>query len=216
MATGIFPSARMLEVPGIGTFQGRLLHSAQWDSHIDLRNKKVAVVGSGASAAQIVPEIAKVEGVEVTQFFRRASWLVPPVSSAISPKTQERFRKYPILLRLFRWTLYLYYEIIYFFVFGSDLLRSFTMKTSRSYVLKNAPSKYHDILIPDHPVGCLRTVFDVTYLKSLHLPNVNLVKQPVRRLLEGGLMTANGCYYDFDVIVSATGFDTARTASFFI
>ncbi|KAJ3546874.1 hypothetical protein NMY22_g1862 [Coprinellus aureogranulatus] len=208
-ATGILHIPDLSGIPGVERFEGKLLHTSSWDPNIDLRNKKVAVIGNGPSGCQILPAIADSEGVEVTQFFRKANWFIPAVSTSISSKMQQRFRRFPSLLPAFRFLLFWVHELLYLFIFGSTFLRStLTEKLCRRYVKRNAPLKYHSMLLPDYPLGCQRIVFNVSYLQTLHKPNVKLVKQPVKRFTDSGLLTVDGQLHRFDVIIAATGYMT--------
>ncbi|KAF6757314.1 hypothetical protein DFP72DRAFT_1168556 [Ephemerocybe angulata] len=209
-ASGILSAPRMPRVPGMGEFEGKMFHSSRWESDVDLRNRGVAVIGNGASAAQVIPGIVAVEGIKVTQFMKKPNWHLAAFSSG-NPETQKRIRESRYIFRITRMSWYLLLEVVYLMVYGSDLLRPLAMKISKNYTLKAAPAKYHDMLIPDYPIGCRRIIFDTSYFESLRRDNVRLVNQPVKRMTETGVITGDGQYLDFDVIIAATGFDTHLT-----
>ncbi|MEQ8691050.1 MAG: NAD(P)/FAD-dependent oxidoreductase [Pseudomonadales bacterium] len=100
-----------LKAPGIEEFNGRRFHTALWDDDYDLTDKRVALVGTGASAAQALPGIAPMAK-QVTVFQRKAAWVFPRMSAEISDQRRELFNKYPWLMRLYRWFIWLQMDVL--------------------------------------------------------------------------------------------------------
>ncbi|PCG95487.1 Hypothetical protein PENO1_073290 [Penicillium occitanis (nom. inval.)] len=224
---------------GIERFAGSVLHSARWDAQSDLRDKDVIVVGTGSSAAQIVPELIKEStGVKsVTQVMRTPPW----VSPYIQPSTIRLYERYgpwlmrniPGLERILRLTIFLRLEFDYFSIIADGWLARWMRPRVESQLLKHlystAPQKYHDILTPNYGVGCKRRVFDVNWLQALHHPSVTLTTRPLQSVqahsvtlggldksshtIEGSQMDSSGdVTIPADVIILATGYQASTWA----
>ncbi|KAI0073282.1 FAD/NAD(P)-binding domain-containing protein [Panus rudis PR-1116 ss-1] len=220
------------DLDGVRTrFKGRFFHSARWDHSVDLRHKRVAVIGNGCSAAQFLPVIPKNQPFKssISGEHRCGSSLAyaPFGSSEISLKiayaVQIRrayselekwiFRNIPIVMRLYRWGIVAWQEFLWLMIMTLGLknpLRPPFMKYLTYYMKKKAPKKYHDILTPDYPFGCKRLIVDTGYYDMLHRPNVALSDDGIVDITEVGILTKNGKRFPFDVIILATGFITDK------
>ncbi|TCD60400.1 hypothetical protein EIP91_010226 [Steccherinum ochraceum] len=196
-------------------FRGAHFHSARWDHSVDLKNKRVAVIGNGCSAIQLVPFLSEDPTTHVTSFCRTPSWLLPNMAAPISGFWRAIFRYIPFAMRLQRWaifsqfTSYEQHETIYaLLVRGppSAFGRRLIMKILRKYIQATAPAEYHERLTPKYPFGCKRFIIDAGYLKALHRPNNDVNFDGVADVTEKGILTKKGEHYDLDVIVEATGF----------
>jgi len=116
----------------------------------------------------------------------------------------------PFVARLLRWFFFWFHELMYFVIFKPKWTRHYLKKFGSYIVVREAPEKYHKILIPDFPVGCRRIVYDSEYLKVLHRPNVDLRSTAVAEICSEGVITTDGEKLPFDVIVCATGFVADR------
>ncbi|KAF8133737.1 hypothetical protein EV363DRAFT_1430286 [Boletus edulis] len=209
-AVGILEIPRIpYEIPGIETFKGISFHSAAWPRGLDLRHKRVAVIGNASSGyltnAQFVPYLAADPSVYVVNFIRTPVWFNTRPHIPYSDTAKWAFANIPFMMRLHR--AYIMYK------FDSPLLwpqsvaaRERHRRALRQYILDSTPSKYHDDLIPTHPPGCKRTVADSGYIKSLSLPNVALNFDGIDHIAENGILTKKGEELPFDIIVYATGF----------
>ncbi|KAJ7684236.1 hypothetical protein DFH06DRAFT_1462606 [Mycena polygramma] len=207
-ATGILEVPRFPDIPGISRFHGNSFHSARWDNSVSLAGKRVAVVGSGASATQYVPIISKDPSVNVTQFCRSPGWILPPVRKDYSALQIWLLEHVPFYLRAFRIFTFFMNELLYLLVFASKPLNLYAERQVRAYMLRNVPMEYADKLIPSRPndkVGCKRVIYDTDYLSSLARPNMSLVWDPIESITEDGILTKEGTL-PFDVIIYSTGY----------
>ncbi|KAJ3514913.1 hypothetical protein NLJ89_g2093 [Agrocybe chaxingu] len=185
-AHGILHIPKMPAIPGLENFKGTVMHSARWDKSVDLRGKRVAVIGNGSSGAQIMSNIPAIEGIQVTQFYRTRNWHLPGFGRPMSGVMNWALTHVPFLSVLFRW-----------FIFWV-LLAASTRST--------APKEYHDILIPSFPVGCRRIIYGSTYFSVLRRPNVGISRSGIASVYSNGVITEDGKSLPFDVIICATGF----------
>ncbi len=191
---------------GLENYQGKFFHSATWDNTVSLKGKKVAVIGTGASGVQIIPELVdKVS--QLTVFQRTPGWVLPRNDFHISDQWQKRFRKFPILMRFYRWYIYCLIEWrLKFFVTGSHLNRWFNGVGYR-YLRKCVPDEVlRKKLTPNYPIGCKRILYSDDYFQALQKPNVSLVDEAVVSFTPNGIKSVSGEEHEFDVVVAATGF----------
>jgi cation diffusion facilitator CzcD-associated flavoprotein CzcO len=197
---------RYPNLPGRETFSGAAFHSATWDHSVDLRGKRVGVIGNGASAIQLIPPVAE-QAAELRVFQRSAHWIVPRLDGPYSRLAQAAFRVRP-LWRLYRAFLYWRQEILFTLGFrrnslGSRLLRRHLERRVRTEV---ADPALHAKLTPDYPPGCKRGLISNDYYPAINRPNVSLVSDPLREVVPEGLRCEEQTY-PLDAIVYATGFD---------
>ncbi|KZV62264.1 FAD/NAD(P)-binding domain-containing protein [Peniophora sp. CONT] len=197
------------DVPGVKDFKGDVWHSARWNHNVDLRGKRVGVIGNGCSGAQLIPRIAEDPTVQVTNFVRSQQWFVPRLQSEYSATVKSIFRYVPGIMRAYRACLYLKTELNFLMLSDTDnFMHKAAVKDWTEYIRKAAPEKYIDKLIPAYPPGCKRVVLDPGYLASLHRPNVDLKWTPIDSVCSEGLRLATGEVVPLDVIIFATGFST--------
>ncbi|KAF7359016.1 hypothetical protein MSAN_01242300 [Mycena sanguinolenta] len=224
-AIGVLEAPRFPDIPGISLFEGNQFHSAQWNTELELRGKRVAVIGNGASAMQFVPIISEDSTVEVTEFCRTPNWLVPAMNIKYHWLSKWAFSYVPFVLFLHRFSLFLTLELLYLLVFHNAPLR-FLMKmvilrmlakktecltksqTMKKYISTTAPKEAVVKLIPDYKPGCKRLLQDTNYLTALHRPNLILNWDGIHSIFERGIITEKGVKLEFDVMIFATGFVT--------
>eukprot|EP01059_Diplonema_ambulator_P019423 TRINITY_DN3264_c0_g2_i2.p1 TRINITY_DN3264_c0_g2~~TRINITY_DN3264_c0_g2_i2.p1 ORF type:complete len:561 (+),score=164.05 TRINITY_DN3264_c0_g2_i2:59-1684(+) len=198
--------------PGLETFKGQQMHTATWDSNITFDGKKVAVVGSAASAVQAIPHIAK-HAAHLTVFQRTPNWVLPKEGGeqGYSTITRHAIRYVPFLRHLIRSALYWRNEWVFWFLFygKTGIVYNMLYKAMTHYIRRKCP-RYADVLIPDYKIGCKRILLSNTYYPALMRENVELVGG-VDAVREGGLVTG-GRTIEADVIVWATGFDVRGEA----
>ncbi|KAL4768010.1 hypothetical protein BDW60DRAFT_220057 [Aspergillus nidulans var. acristatus] len=207
-AVGGLVNPQELKIPGAEQFQGEIIHTAKWKTGFDLTNKRVAVIGNGASAAQLVPAIIH-EAKSVTQFMRTPHHIVDASNHQISPEWRFLLRRIPLLLYLIRLILFLYMEITWFRFQNNKLGkigRASVEYRSRKYVQDKAPESYLDLLIPTYEFGCRRRVFDRGYLGCLHKPNMRLTNDPIMQINSNSILTFSGEEIFVDAILLANGF----------
>jgi cation diffusion facilitator CzcD-associated flavoprotein CzcO len=201
------------DLPGRDAFAGAAFHTAAWDHSVDLAGKRVGVIGTGASAIQVVPEIAKVAG-HLTLFQRTPPWIMPKHDHAIAGSTKARYRRLPFLRRLERARLFWLHELRAFFGFTKvSKLTKQAEGLARHHLSKAVPDRaLRAKLTPNYRLGCKRVLISDDYYPALQRPNVILETGDIARLTGAGVTTADGRVHDLDVIVYATGFDV--TGSF--
>ncbi|KAG0701974.1 hypothetical protein DFH29DRAFT_1048990 [Suillus ampliporus] len=193
------------EIPGVRKFQGTSFHSAQWPGSIDLRNKRVAVIGNASSGAQFVPSISEDPSVEVINFIRAPNWFRTGPHIPYSDTEKWIFSNIPLAMRLHR-ALIMFRFDFRCLVPSSDKALKKRREMMTKYILDTTPSRYHAHMIPDYPPGCKRTVADSGFLESLHRPNLTLNFDGIAEIVESGIVTKTGDMLPFDVIIYATGF----------
>jgi cation diffusion facilitator CzcD-associated flavoprotein CzcO len=206
-ATGQLSRPRIPDVPGRDSFAGAQFHSAQWDHGVDIRGKRVAVVGGGASAIQIVPAIADaVEHLTVVQ--RSPSWVVNKYDWRPTRLEKWLSRRVPGLLRLYHNAMWLWFESRYPFVLRRlDPVRRLWEAERRRTIRRTIPDRAKaDAVIPDYPMGCNRLLLSRDWYPTLARDDVDVFTAAVDRVIPQGLITADGRRVDVDVIVWCTGF----------
>jgi cation diffusion facilitator CzcD-associated flavoprotein CzcO len=199
------------EFEGAQRFEGQSWHSSEWRHEIDLRGKRVAVIGSAASAVQIVPEIAKLAK-HVYLFQRTANYIVPRDDCAYSDSQKRRFRRWPWLLKLYRLFLFLRYELLIYPIVKThrrNIQRMYGMRQFHHY-LGNCVSDpgLREKLTPDYPLGCKRILISDNFYQTFNRANVSLVTTEISHMTAHGVQTVDGVEHAADIIVYATGFDT--------
>lgn len=227
------PNTWPKNIPGIEEFEGEITHTARWNDQIDLRDKNVIMIGSGCSAAQVMPELAKAEANvrSITQLMRTPPWVSPdslsPTQLAFYEKWSPTIMEYvPGLASFARNALFLSLEKNFYDMFA-DTPRGRRMRSVKEERLlrnmrKLAPKKYHEILTPNYSLGCKRRVIDGAWYRSLHAPNVELSTQPLTQVHAKSVTLGPGVHYPpdksegmddireipADVIILANGFET--------
>ena len=207
-AVGLFGAPKLPDIPGLADFGGPVMHTAQWDSGVELAGEKVAVIGTGASAVQVVPELAKVAG-SVTVFQRTPPWMVPKDDRAYSPAELALFRRNPLAVRRSRWKIW---KLQHDFTAnrGDDPTAAARSRVATSFLERTvADEQLRSALTPDYPFRCKRVLLGEDYYQTLQRDNVRLVTTPITRLTPGAVETADGAAEDVDIVVLATGFETS-------
>lgn len=206
-ATGQLSRPRIPDVPGRASFAGAQFHSAEWDHGVDLRGRRVAVVGGGASAIQVVPSIAdEVEHVTVIQ--RSPSWVVNKYDWRPSRLEKTLLRRAPALQRLYHKAMWWWFESRYPITKRTlDPVRRL-WEAERRWTIRRVvkhPTKIA-AATPDYPLGCNRILLSRDWYPTLARPDVSVVGAGVTAMTERGLVCSDGCEVHADVIVWCTGF----------
>jgi cyclohexanone monooxygenase len=207
-ASGVLTTPNLPDIAGVETFAGVTIHTARWDHAQDLTGKRVAVIGTGASAVQVIPEIApKVSSLKVFQ--RTPIWCFPKLDLPLAAPMRWAMRL-PGGKALQRLASQAYVEATfpiaaqYFTVFP---LAKQMEKAGRSYLRRQVHDPdLREKLTPRYAVGCKRPGFHNTYLSTFNRDNVHLVVDPIDRITPNGVVTADGTAHDVDVLILATGF----------
>jgi cation diffusion facilitator CzcD-associated flavoprotein CzcO len=211
-AVGAISYPRDVKFPGMERFHGPMFHTARWDHSVNYANKKVAVIGNGCSAAQVVPAIApKVKSVK--QYARSGQWYHARPNHVYSSLEKFLFKWLPLHQRLLRLRIFLDADeqtTTYFPTPKGVKARLRAEEESRAYIHSIAPKKYWESIVPTFPLGCKRRIFDPDYLEALNRPNVELLNHGIKEITKTGIISSGGLEDDFDIIVLATGFQVAQ------
>lgn len=207
-ASGVLTTPKLPEIDGVDTFGGVTIHTARWDHSQDLTGKRVAVIGTGASAVQVIPEIAP-KVAQLTVFQRTPIWCFPKLDLPLPAPVRWSMRL-PGGKALQRLTSQAYVEATfpiaaqYFTVFP---LAKRMESAGRAYLRRQVRDPVvREQLTPRYAVGCKRPGFHNTYLSTFNRDNVDLVVDPIARITPTGVVTADGTAHEVDVLILATGF----------
>lgn len=194
------------DIEGRERFSGISFHSAQWDDNVDLAGKRVAVIGSAASAVQIVPALAsKVE--RLMLFQRTPNWVLPRGDRAVGAWRRRAFAKVPGLARLYRSWLYWLAESRWPAFRSGSIANRIGQLWSQWHLRRQVPdAALRARLMPGYPMGCKRVLRSDDFYPALTSANVDLVTDAITAVDEDAIVTENGTRYEADVIVYATGF----------
>jgi cation diffusion facilitator CzcD-associated flavoprotein CzcO len=207
-AVGLFGAVRYPDITGLGDFEGELMHTARWDPTVELTGKRVAVVGTGASGVQLVPELAAIAG-QLTVFQRTPPWMVPKEDRPYSPDELTRFRRLPWAPLRERWRLWKFQHDAT--ALTADHPRAAVVQEfSEAFLRRHVDDeKLRDALTPRYPFRCKRVLLGEKYYRALQHPHVRLVTDPIERITRASVITSGGDAVDVDAIVLATGFETS-------
>ena len=210
LATGPLNKPALPDIPGMASYTGEAFHSSHWCHDIDLRGKRVAVVGTGASAVQFVPEIAP-QAAHVDVFQRTAAWVLPRWDTPYGSLKRWAYRYVPGLQRLSRWRVYWFNEIVGMGFMGSKRVQHLLKRLSGHHLQRQVTDPaLRAALTPDFNPGCKRLLISNTWFPTLQRPNVRLVTQAVAGITANGVVGADGSHYPCDVIIWGTGFKAAE------
>ncbi|MEU8898285.1 NAD(P)/FAD-dependent oxidoreductase [Nocardia sp. NPDC048505] len=210
-ATGFLSQPYTPPFPGIETFQGKILHTTAWEDDFDLTGRKAAVIGTGATAVQLVPEAAK-KVQELTVFQRTPIWVVPKVDTPIPAPVQQLFAKVPAtqkaarmvntsLLEALMVVGVLHYKQAKVFNRGAAVL-------AKAHLFAQVRDKEtRRQLTPKYDFGCKRPTFSNHYFKVFNQPHVRLETNSIERIEPDGIVTADGRKTEIDTLILATGFN---------
>jgi cation diffusion facilitator CzcD-associated flavoprotein CzcO len=202
-------------INGLEDFPGKVFHTAHWDHDHDLAGRRVAIIGTGASAVQVLPGIAN-EVAEVTVFQRSAAWVMPRMAHDIPPRRRALFRRLPWLMRVYRWYVWAFLDVFGVLSLRRDgvlapRLKSLCMKHLRDSV---DDPEVRDKLTPHYDPGCKRRCISDDYLTSFNRDNVHLVTDAIVEVESGGIRDATGTLHALDTVIEATGFQPFDIAEY--
>jgi cation diffusion facilitator CzcD-associated flavoprotein CzcO len=208
--TGPLHIPSLPEIDGLDEFGGTVFHSARWNHDHDLRGKRVAVVGTGASAIQFVPQIQP-EVAELKLFQRTPPWVIPKPDRAIPERLRRLFRAFPPAQKVARALVYA----------GNEVLVSAFLKPRRMRLIERFARRYVERsfagrpdlrakVTPEYTIGCKRILISNDYYPALKQHNVELVTEKIVRVTPGGVVTADGVEHEVDTIIFGTGFKVGQ------
>jgi cation diffusion facilitator CzcD-associated flavoprotein CzcO len=204
-AAGSLSAPAIPKLKGLETFKGKAFHSARWDHEFDLSGRRVAVVGTGASAIQFVPAIQPKVG-QLYVFQRTAPWIVPRRDRPLTSRERQIFRRFPLAQRLMRAGIYWPREL-----FGLAFRHPWVMRPFERLALHHLRRSVPDPglrakLTPDYTLGCKRILISNDYLPSLTRANVELVTAGIAEVREQSIVSTDGVERVVDAIIFGTGF----------
>lgn len=213
MASGALANASFPKIPGIETYKGKKIHSAQWDHQYDLTGKRVAVIGTGASAIQIIPELVKkVDKLKVFQ--RTPAWVMPRLDFKRPEWTKKLFAAVPGTQMLTREGLFWAHEAMALALIWDSPMRRLAQRLSYQMLkLQVKDTWMRRQLKPDFKIGCKRVLVSNEYYPALQAPNAELITWPIAGICETGIKSSDGLIHQVDAIVFATGFDIPKSGT---
>ncbi|MCD9623114.1 flavin-containing monooxygenase [Rhabdothermincola salaria] len=204
--TGPLSQPHVPELPGLGDFEGTVFHSARWDHAHDLTGERVAVVGTGASAVQFVPEIAPVASL-VTVFQRTAPWVVGREDRPVPGWKRRLYRRVPVLQRLHRWRIYARQELLVLAFLGHPRVTDRVRRMGTEHIAESI----HDpslraAVTPTITPGCKRLLISDDWYPTLARSDVELVTDPIQQVTATGVRTVDGVDHPADTLILGTGF----------
>jgi cation diffusion facilitator CzcD-associated flavoprotein CzcO len=199
------------DIPGIESFAGTMFHSARWDHEHDIDGERVAVIGTGCSAAQVIPQIQPRVG-RLLVFQRTPAWTFPRVNRGITRLERALYRRLPALQRVARARQYLYRETIAFGLQKPGRMRVLEAMMRLRLRRHVRDPELRAKLTPTYRIGCKRIVVSDDYHRTLTRPNVDLITTRIREVRPHAIVTDDGQEHGVDTIVLATGFALMQVA----
>lgn len=213
-AIGAFVDPKPVDIPGVDDFGGTLLHSARWDHRVDLAGKRVGIVGTGASAVQIVPEVARVAS-RLHVFQRTPIWVGPKFDPPTPTWAKALYRRVPAVQQVVRRAATRGTEALLIDLVVHHRRVPFVARTLAAlargvwYRRQVHDPDVRRRLTPDYGIGCKRPSVSNTYLRTFNRSHVELVTDAIERVTATGVRTVDGTDRPLDVLVLATGFRLA-------
>ena len=206
-AVGQLSRPSVPDIEGAESFDGPVFHSAEWDHDVDLAGKRVAVIGTGASAVQFVPEIQP-EVEHLTVFQRTPPYIIPRPDREFSETHHKVFERVPATQLVERGTWYGVVEGLSFAWVYSKPLAAVIKARSKLHMRKQTKAKpgLFEKVWPKYQIGCKRILFSDNYLPALAQPNVDVTTQRITGITPPGVRTVDGLVHEVDVIIWGTGF----------
>jgi cation diffusion facilitator CzcD-associated flavoprotein CzcO len=210
-ATGFLSQPKVPDIPGIDSFEGKVIHTTAWDDEYPLQGRRVAVIGTGATAVQLIPELAKKVG-DLTVYQRTPIWVVPKIDLRFGERAKRLFARIPLTQRAIRWFTDSIYEVMIntavirhrhfrrLNIAAADLSKMHRFASIRDKELRRR-------LTPDYDFGCKRPTFSNGYYRAFTKPHVHLQSDGIARIEADGVVNADGSKTVIDTLVLATGFD---------
>ncbi|PJK21531.1 flavin-containing monooxygenase [Mycolicibacterium goodii] len=208
-AVGLFTRPLLPDLVEEEPFTGTVMHTSRWDHSIPLAGRKIAVLGTGSTAAQLVPQLAKVADT-VYSVQRSPTWILPKPDRPYTARERWIFAHVPLAKKIYRTRLWLRSESnISVIEHGSDKTQEFKAVALDMLQATVVDDGLRERLTPDHPLGCKRLVFSSDFIPALTRPNVEVVSSPARALRSRSLITEDGRELEVDIVACATGYAAA-------
>ncbi|GAB2768516.1 NAD(P)/FAD-dependent oxidoreductase [Nocardioides salsibiostraticola] len=217
VATGILSQPRKPAIPGIDDFDGKLIYTSRWPRGDDLAGERVAIIGTGATAVQVLPEVAKVAA-SISVFQRTPIWVTPKPDLPIPPIAREVFRRAPITQKAVRYANGGFIEYLGLGVLAFQrapwILKSFELLSKAHLRTQVHDRATREALTPDYDFFCKRPTFSNSFYQAFNRENVELVTAPIDHIGADAIVTGDGQKREFDTLVLATGFHLQEEGNF--
>ncbi len=205
-ATGGLSRPAYPNIKGLDTFKGEMFHSQDWNHDYDFKDKRVAVIGTGASAIQFVPQVAKSAG-HLDLFQRTPPWIMPKLNRKFSDLEHTVFGKVPFVQKGLRTALYWVMETqVLGFVVNPKLMKGLEFISRKHFERQIPDAELRAKVMPNYTIGCKRILYSNNYLPALTRPNVSVVTDGVAEITPTGIKTQSGELREADCIILGTGF----------
>jgi cation diffusion facilitator CzcD-associated flavoprotein CzcO len=210
LATGPLSAPSLPAIDGLDRFEGTVFHSARWDHDHDLSGERVAVIGTGASAIQFVPAIQPTVG-HLTVFQRTPPWVIPRPDRPFTPRERWVFGHSRLATRLARARIYWSRELMVLMFARYPQLSRLAARPAIRHLEAQVPDPdLRRALTPHYTLGCKRVLLSDEYYPALSAPNVEVVTEPIARVLPHAIETSDGVEHTVDTIVLGTGFEATE------
>ncbi|ABM13906.1 Cyclohexanone monooxygenase [Mycolicibacterium vanbaalenii PYR-1] len=210
-ATGYLSQPRKPDIPGIEDFAGRIVHSMDWDDDYSPAGERIALIGTGATAVQLIPELSK-SAAELTVYQRTPIHVVPKFDFPIPVLLRRLFARVPLLQRAFRFTTDANLEVMmilsvlnYKYFRQLNVGASYLSQALRFVSIRD--KQLRDKLTPDYDFGCKRPTYSNSYYRTFASPHVHLQTSGIERVEADGIVAYDGTKTRIDTLVLCTGFD---------
>lgn len=194
------------QIKGVEKFAGPKFHSSTWDNSVDLNGRNIAVVGTGASSIQFVPQIAPLAE-KLLLFQRTPPWIVPRIDFAIPEKWKRRFRRFPVTMWAFRQYIFWRQEFRVLGFLGNQFVRGKATEIATRHLRRKIKDpRLRAALTPKYELGCKRVLVSDDFYPALNRPNVELVTEGISEIRSHSIVTADGVERPVDVLIFGTGF----------
>ena len=214
-ATGYLSQPQMPDIPGLDTFDGRVMHAAKWDDSYSMNGRRVAVVGTGSTGVQLIPELAKVVA-DLTVYQRTAIWVLPKMDFGFAPAVQRTFANRPLTQQALRKSTDNFTDLLvliamwkYRYFKPVNKAVGYIAALHRFVSLKDR--KLRRAMTPHYQYGCKRPTLSNSYYRTFNKPNVHLETAGIERIEPDGVVSRDGSKRVVDTLVLATGFDVWNT-----
>ena len=208
-ATGPITEPTTPKVEGLDTFTGEMFHSAKWNHDYDLTGKRIAVIGTGASAIQFVPQIQP-KAKELYVFQRTAPWVLPKPDTDLGERGKAIMAKYPVIQASWRKTVASSLNVINFGLRNPAALKPVNLLGKQLLKLQIQDPVLRKNVTPNFLVGCKRILFANNYYPALQAPNTSLIPHGLVKVDGNSVIAANGERHEVDVIIWGTGFEVSH------
>lgn len=208
-ATGPITEPQVPKIPGLDTFAGEMFHSARWNHQIDLKGKRIAVIGTGASAIQFIPQIQPLAK-ELYVFQRTAPWVVPKPDMDLNDTAKSLIAKFPTIQQTWRKSVAQSLNLINFGLRHPALLRPVDQIFKQVLKHQVQDSELLKKVTPDFTIGCKRLLFANNYYPALQAENTTVIASGLERVDGNTVIAADGTRQEVDVIIWGTGFNVSH------